>query len=135
MSELPSHVEQSIRARGLFVRGQRLLVAVSGGVDSMVLLHVLRELAPRHGWRLMVAHLNHALRGRSSDADERLVRRTAECLKLPIRVERVDVRRFARLHRLSLEMAARKVRTINGNDITASAKTTARQVKITSTPN
>lgn len=110
MSELPSHVEQSIRARGLFVRGQRLLVAVSGGVDSMVLLHVLRELAPRHGWRLMVAHLNHALRGRSSDADERLVRRTAECLKLPIRVERVDVRRFARLHRLSLEMAARKVR-------------------------
>jgi tRNA(Ile)-lysidine synthase len=110
VSELPSHVEQSIRARGLFVRGQRLLVAVSGGGDSMVLLQVLHELAPRHGWRLTIAHLNHALRGRSSDADERLVRRTAERLKLPIWVKRVDVRRFARLHRLSLEMAARKVR-------------------------
>ena len=76
----------------------------------MILLHILHELAPTHGWQLTVAHLNHALRGRSSDADERLVRRTAEKLKLPVRVGRVDVRRFARLHGLSLEMAARKVR-------------------------
>ena len=110
MSELPSHVEQSIRARRLFVRGQRIVVAVSGGLDSMVLLHVLHALAPRHGWQLTVAHLNHQLRGSSSDADERLVRRTAERLKLPVRVERAEVRRLARAHSLSLEMAARKAR-------------------------
>jgi tRNA(Ile)-lysidine synthase len=76
----------------------------------MVLLRVLHELAPKHGWQLAVAHLNHALRGRSSDADERLVRRTAENLKLPVRVERAEVRRFAREHGLSLEMGARNVR-------------------------
>jgi tRNA(Ile)-lysidine synthase len=76
----------------------------------MVLLRVLHELAPRHGWRLTVAHLNHALRGRSSDADEHLVRRTAEGLNLPVRVERAEVRSLARAQGLSLEMAARKVR-------------------------
>jgi tRNA(Ile)-lysidine synthase len=92
------------------VPGQRLLVAVSGGVDSMVLLRVLHDLAPEEGWQLAIAHLNHALRGRSSDADERLVRRTAESLKLAVCVERADVRRFAGTHGLSLEMAARKLR-------------------------
>jgi tRNA(Ile)-lysidine synthase len=92
------------------MRGQRILVAVSGGLDSMVLLHVLHELAPRHGWQLTVAHLNHQLRGPSSDADERLVRRTARRLGLPVRIEQSDVRRIAWTHHLSLEMAAREVR-------------------------
>jgi len=110
VSELPSHVEQSIRARRLLVRGQRIVVAVSGGLDSMVLLHVLRTLASRHGWQLTVAHLNHKLRGSSSNADERLVRHAAERLKLPIRGERAEVRRLAETQHLSLEMAARKSR-------------------------
>ena len=46
-----------------------MLIAVSGGVDSMVLLHALHALAPQHGWRLVVAHFNHKLRGAASDAD------------------------------------------------------------------
>ena len=80
MSDLLDHVEQSIRARRLLRPGQPILVAVSGGVDSVVLLHLLHELAPKHRWQLTAAHFNHRLRGRSSDADERLVRRTAERL-------------------------------------------------------
>ncbi|HWX18302.1 MAG TPA: tRNA lysidine(34) synthetase TilS [Candidatus Binatia bacterium] len=110
MTQLEEQVQQSIRRRGLLRSRQRVLVAVSGGVDSMVLLHVLSELARSNGWRLAVAHLNHQLRGRSSDADERLVQRTAKTLKLPVIVERADVRRFARSNRLSLELAARKLR-------------------------
>ena len=109
MSSLPEHVELSTRSRRLFRQGQAILVAVSGGVDSMVLLHLLQELAAGNGYRLTVAHLNHQLRGRSSEADERLVRRTAEKLRLPVLIERADVRRFAQLHKLSLEMAAREV--------------------------
>ena len=101
---------ENIRARQLFGPGQRILVAVSGGVDSMVLLHVLHELAAGHGWRLTVAHLNHQLRGRSSEADERLVRRTAQKLQLPLVAERAAVRELARSRGLSLEMAARKLR-------------------------
>jgi tRNA(Ile)-lysidine synthase len=110
VNTLLAHVEQSIRTRALFGRGQRVLVAVSGGVDSMVLLHVLHTLASRHGWRLTIAHLNHRLRGRSSDADERLVRQTAKRLDLPFVKGVADVRRLARTLGLSLEMAARKAR-------------------------
>jgi len=110
VSGLQSHVEQTIHTRRLFLPGQRILVAVSGGVDSIVLLHLLHQLSRKNHWRLTVAHLNHRLRGRSSDADERLVRRAAAKLKLPVAVERVDVRRLARTLKLSLEMAARYVR-------------------------
>ena len=110
MNDLANRVDQSICARRLLDRGQRILIAVSGGVDSMVLLRVLSELAAKYGWQLSVAHVNHRLRGRSSDADERLVRLTARTLNLPVLVERADVRQFARTHNLSIEMAARKVR-------------------------
>ena len=110
MSDLLRQVEENIRARQLFGPGQRILVAVSGGVDSMVLLDVLHELAAGQGWRLTVAHLNHQLRGRSSEADERLVRRTAKKLQLPLVAERAAVRELARSRGLSLEMAARELR-------------------------
>ncbi len=110
MSELVSRVAETIRIRQLFRPGQRILVAVSGGVDSIVLLHLLDQLARRYRWQLTVAHLNHQLRGRSSDADERLVRRAAVRLKLPVAVGRADVRNLAHRGKLSLEMAARKAR-------------------------
>jgi len=76
----------------------------------MVLLHLLTELAQEHRWKITVAHLNHRLRGSSSLADERLVRRTARQLKLPAVISRVDVRGYARKHKLSIEMAARQLR-------------------------
>lgn len=76
----------------------------------MVLLSVLHALADKHKWQLTIAHLNHQLRGRSSDADERLVRRTAKQLGLTVMIERAEVRRFAREHRISIEMAARGIR-------------------------
>jgi tRNA(Ile)-lysidine synthase len=103
-------IDRNIRARGLFRRGQKILVAVSGGVDSMVLLHVLHRFSKEHKWKLTVAHLNHQLRGRSSDADERLVARTAKALRLPIAIERADVKVKAKSGGISLEMAAREAR-------------------------
>ena len=76
----------------------------------MVLLRVLHALSRVHRWKLTLAHLNHRLRGPGSDADERIVRRTAAKLKLQLVVERADVRAFARAQKLSLEMAARNLR-------------------------
>jgi tRNA(Ile)-lysidine synthase len=70
----------------------------------------LHQLSPKTGWRLSVGHLNHQLRGCSSDADERLVRRTTEELGLELAVERSDVRKLAQAEGLSLEMAAREAR-------------------------
>jgi tRNA(Ile)-lysidine synthase len=110
VSDLLSQVERTIQRRRLFQDGQPILVAVSGGLDSMVLLRVLHELAAGHGWQLKVAHLNHQLRGRSSDADARLVRRVAAALGLPCVIGRSEVRSVARAGGLSLEMAARKAR-------------------------
>jgi tRNA(Ile)-lysidine synthase len=110
VSNLPEQIDETIRARGLFRRGQKMLVAVSGGVDSMVLLHVLQALAKKNKWQITVAHLNHQLRGRSSDADERLVARVAKKLGVRIITGRKDVKGLARTGKLSIEMAARKAR-------------------------
>ncbi|HZQ47874.1 MAG TPA: ATP-binding protein, partial [Verrucomicrobiae bacterium] len=110
VSDLVNRIETSIVARRLFRRGQSILVAVSGGLDSMVLLHVLARLARKHGWKLTVAHFNHQLRGRSSDADQRLVERTAAQCGLEYFGDRGDVRKYGRNHKLSLEMAARFLR-------------------------
>lgn len=76
----------------------------------MVLLHTLHALSEVHHWHLTVAHLNHQLRGRASNADERFVRGAASRMDLPVFAERADVRLFARTHKVSVEMAARKVR-------------------------
>jgi tRNA(Ile)-lysidine synthase len=110
VAELLKAIERKILSRHLLKRGERVLVAVSGGVDSMVLLRALHELSGSYGWRLRVAHLNHCLRGRSSDADERLVRRTCASLKLPLSAGRRSIRAFAARKKLSIEMAAREVR-------------------------
>ncbi len=76
----------------------------------MVLLDLLVRLSRKHCWRIVVAHFNHQLRGRSSDADERLVRMTAKKFGLPFAAGRADVGKYAGAHKLSLEMAARKLR-------------------------
>ncbi len=85
-------------------------MAVSGGVDSMVLLALLNELARPHGWKLCVAHFNHQLRGRASDADERFVQAAAKKLKLPFHAGRGDVTKLAAERGVSGEMAARELR-------------------------
>ena len=103
-------VEASIKEKGLFGPNQKILVAVSGGRDSMVLLRVLHGLAGGYGWKLCVAHYNHELRGPQSDADERFVRRTAKRLSIPFVAGRADVQAFARKQKVSVEMAARSLR-------------------------
>lgn len=110
MADLLKHAEECIRAHGLLRRGQSILIAVSGGLDSMVLLHLLHLLAPTYRWRLAVAHFNHQLRGKSSGADERLVRATAQALGLKCVIDRKPVKRVAKEEKQSIEMAARTLR-------------------------
>jgi tRNA(Ile)-lysidine synthase len=110
VTDLFQRVENSIQIHNLLKRGQKILVAVSGGLDSMVLLHVLEKLSARDKLKITVAHFNHQLRGRAGDADEGLVRKTAMALKLPLIAGRADVKKFAQESKLSIEMAARKLR-------------------------
>lgn len=66
---------QALRRRPLFEADEKVLVAVSGGLDSVVLLHLLIFLSPSSKKRLVVAHFNHRLRGRAADIDARFVRK------------------------------------------------------------
>src|ERR1700747_2331988 len=86
------------------------MVAVSGGLDSMVLLQVLSSFSRQHRWRITVAHFNHRLRGEASDLDEQLVRRTCDQLGHRIFVGRADTKLWAAKRRISIEMAGRELR-------------------------
>ena len=110
MNELFEQVQNSISAHQLLQRGESVIVAVSGGLDSMVLLRVLHSLSTEHEWKLHVAHFNHLLRGDASDADEALVKEAAREMSLSFRSERANVREFAAGQNLSIEMAARQLR-------------------------
>jgi len=90
--------------------GQSLLVAVSGGVDSVCLLHVLITLREELNLNLHVAHLDHGLRGAEAEADATYVTRLASRLGVPATIEKRDVTAYKQEHRLSTEEAAREVR-------------------------
>ncbi|MEM6911213.1 MAG: tRNA lysidine(34) synthetase TilS [Verrucomicrobiota bacterium] len=86
---------------------RKYLVAVSGGLDSVVLFHGLRLAGFR---KLVLCHLDHGLRGAQSEGDARFVRRLAQEAGLPVRVKKVAVASLAQEEGLSLEEAGRKAR-------------------------
>lgn len=90
--------------------GSHILVAVSGGADSVALLHTLHVLAPAERWQLTVAHLEHGIRGKTSREDAAFVRTLALRLKVPCVVGRAKVPALAQREGISLEMAARQAR-------------------------
>lgn len=106
----PNKLHQEIKRTSCFPQGARILVAVSGGADSVALLYLLHQLAPAMQWRLGVAHLNHKLRGRDAEGDEQFVGSLAKTLELPFHRRRKDVAKAARPRKQSIEMAARDIR-------------------------
>jgi tRNA(Ile)-lysidine synthase len=94
----------------MFQAGQRVGVAVSGGADSLCLLHVLRDLAPRWNLRLAVLHLDHKLRGEESHRDAAFVRDLAATLDLPFELLESDVAALCRETSGNLEETARAAR-------------------------
>ena len=105
-----SKVEHTLIAHRMVQKGDTVVVGVSGGPDSVALLHILLALAPKFSFQVAIAHLNHCLRRDESKRDEDFVVSLAEQLDLPLHVERQDVRYYQKSHRLSLEEAARQVR-------------------------
>ncbi|MCX7009118.1 MAG: tRNA lysidine(34) synthetase TilS [Kiritimatiellaeota bacterium] len=103
-------VQSALERHTMVPRGALVLIAVSGGADSVALLHALLQLRVKFGLRLAVAHLHHGIRGKDADADAAVVRRLAKRLKLTYVEERADVPRQARTAGISLEMAARAAR-------------------------
>jgi tRNA(Ile)-lysidine synthase len=100
---------KTIRVHSLFNVGDTVVVAVSGGADSVALLDILVSLK-EFRLNLIVAHLNHSLRGGESDDDETFVSELAARYGLPCEIGRDDVRSLGRQEKLSLEEAGRVAR-------------------------
>jgi tRNA(Ile)-lysidine synthase len=107
---LPEWVLAYARRERLFRSGDRVLVAVSGGPDSVALLHLLMRLRPVLKLDLGVAHYDHGLRGEDSRGDAGFVADLARGLGLPVHLGRGDIRALAQTEKISLQMAARKLR-------------------------
>jgi tRNA(Ile)-lysidine synthase len=103
-------VRQFAGRYGLPRPGDRVVVGVSGGPDSLCLLHCLCRLKKEFDLAMYVAHLHHGLRGEEAAADAEFVRELAGDWGLPCVVESVDVPALAAEHRLAVEEAARRAR-------------------------
>ena len=108
--KLESKAIDFIKRYSLTPRKGLILVAVSGGADSVCLLHVLAEWRRRLGIRLHVAHLDHEIRGVESQADAEYVSNLAGSLGIPITIDRQDVAAYKTERKCSLEEAARELR-------------------------
>lgn len=103
-------VKETIRKHGMLDPGDRVLVAVSGGPDSVCLLHVLRELAVDFNLSLHIAHLDHMFRGAESVAEASFVADLAKQLNIPATIEKIDVPAYCLDRGLSSQTGAREVR-------------------------
>jgi tRNA(Ile)-lysidine synthetase-like protein len=110
LPNIPDRVKRFIDENQLFTHPQTLVVGVSGGADSVCLLHLLDSLSEHYRLRLHVAHLNHRLRGLEAEADAHYVQTLARKLHLPFTISAADVRSYQTEHSLSPELAARQVR-------------------------
>lgn len=99
---LQNHIEKEIP----FLNQKRLLLAVSGGLDSMVLLHLFQELK----FDIAIAHCNFQLRGVESFGDQKFIQEYADANAIPIYVTQFDTEGFAKDYKLSTQLAARELR-------------------------
>jgi tRNA(Ile)-lysidine synthase len=108
---LEGQVARALQRAGYSKNNTSLVVAVSGGPDSVALLRSLHRLSSQHQVHLHVAHLNHDFRGEEADADAEFVETLAHVLALPVTVEKQDPIEYARVLGISsFEQAARNMR-------------------------
>jgi len=126
MGSLVDNVRRTLKRYDMINSGDTVVVGVSGGADSLCLLHVLKTLSPALGIRIFAVHLNHMFRGVDADADAEFVRHICKEWDIPCSIENFDVPAYAKQQGLSPEEAGREVRyrlfnevmtAVNGNKI------------------
>jgi tRNA(Ile)-lysidine synthase len=112
MTEQPlfNSFQEFIHNHHLIERGEKILVCVSGGIDSMALLDLMFKLKKHWKLDIAVVHFNHQLRGIESDGDEAFVRAAAQELGLECYVESADTNQIAETEKISIQEAARDIR-------------------------
>ncbi len=94
----------------LFQKDDKIIIAMSGGPDSVSLFHILNFLKKEFGFKLYLAHINHMLRGNESQADEEFVKDLGEKYAVECFVKRADVRKYAKEKKIGEEEAGREIR-------------------------
>lgn len=110
MNDFLLRVKDTVSLHNLLQKGDRVLVALSGGADSVCLLEVLSALSDEFGLSLSAAHLHHGLRGDEADGDAAFAEELCKKKKIPFFMHRADVRALANESGMSLEEAGRKAR-------------------------
>lgn len=110
MRDLPSVVEETIKKYNMLKYGDCVVVGLSGGPDSMCLLHILMELRKTWGLKIFAAHLNHQFRGKEADEDALYVKKKCEEWGIDVFVQVFNVPAFAKERGLSSEEAGREIR-------------------------
>jgi tRNA(Ile)-lysidine synthase len=110
MDPFQSKLETALRELQVLRRGQSLLAALSGGPDSVAMLHAVAAFAGEHGLQVSAAHVNHSLRGADSREDQSFVERFCARLGVPLAVRVQDTRRMAEQTGANLEDCARSFR-------------------------
>jgi len=107
---LEHNFEKFIKEHHLLSPQNHVLLAVSGGIDSMAMLYLFHHIQQPWQLTLTVVHINHSLRGNESDGDELFVKNVAENLGIPFYSQRVDVKTYANSKKISTQVAARVLR-------------------------
>jgi tRNA(Ile)-lysidine synthase len=107
---LEIQARKTIHEFDMLAPGDRVLIAVSGGADSIALLHLLHRLSSKFNLTLTIAHLNHRIRGTEGDADAEFVRKMSLDLGLPFVCEVIEIKQQALVLRQNLEELARNLR-------------------------
>ncbi len=103
---LHKKIRTFVQKHHLFGQRDTIIIAISGGLDSVVLTHMLYSLQQP----VILAHCNFQLRGEESHRDEQFVRALAEKWDIPLHIEKYDTAQFAQENKLSIQMAARRLR-------------------------
>ena len=109
-ADLPLRFEEHLRDKKFFKPRQKILIACSGGPDSVALFHLLQTLAAKYSWKLGLIHFNHQLRPGDAKKDERFVKSLARKFKVPFYCGTRNVGREAKKMKTSIEEAARQMR-------------------------
>ncbi|MHC4213729.1 MAG: tRNA lysidine(34) synthetase TilS, partial [Planctomycetota bacterium] len=122
LSGFEEKIAEFVRSQGLFTSNKRLLLAISGGADSISLLYAIAALKGESQihCELICGHINHSIRGARSDADEKFVMEQGGKLGFQVLTRRVDVPGYAAREKVSIETAGRILRTESLIDIAVS---------------
>lgn len=103
---MKNKVQHFIKEKSLFAREDKLILGISGGADSVCLMHILLAL----GYSFEMAHCNFNLRGKESDEDENFVKKLAEKHQLKLHIKHFETENYAAENKISTQMAARDLR-------------------------